>query len=361
MSFQKMLKISAVSTLIWLLVLAFFSSLSNQIALRSGVDSSFIGQVSNIVPWYASWIWLTPVVIYCVDTFLHNRQKLFSLILKHLLFLLVFWVVYMLSTGASVFLSFGSLVQKTNYWDGMQALIQNSQWWYDLSIYSAVMMSAYVVYYIGQIKIKDKKNEVLKSELYSAQLNVLRSQLNPHFLFNALNTISGLIRMKEVDNAVHALSELSYMLRAVLQENHQQFCLLSDEVSFIRKYLHFQKLRFADRLRVDLDIETKAESVKIPFLLIHTLLENAVKYGAEDNSKNYNISLNCKVLDNRLVVELANSINKNQHESGLGIGLMNSHKRLQHLYGDDYKLESRVLEDGRYMTLIQLPLEVENA
>ena len=360
LSRQHIVQVSVYSSLIWFVVLLLIVLFSTQVALRLNEQTSFIGQFVRMVPWYISWFWFTPLIIFAIQCFVQRKQSLMVLISKHALLFILFLFCYLLSTGAVVFLITGKLVGSASYWQGTLELLLNNQWPYDFTIYFAVVMSAYVLLYLKELKSKEQQNEQLRSELYQSQLNALRGQLNPHFLFNALNTISGLIRMKEVEKATYALSELSYMLRVVLRENTQQLCSLSEELVFTNKYIHFQALRFNDKICFELNVDNAAKEFQIPSLLLYTLVENAVKHGASLASSGNKIVLNCILLNGQLEIKLHNAVDDSQGASGLGIGLINCHNRLQHLYGNDYTLASKRNDQGTYETLLIIPRERKN-
>jgi LytS/YehU family sensor histidine kinase len=267
--------------------------------------------------------------------------------------LLGFVIFYSLSAGGIIFLITGELANQQSYILGVMRVIETNSWPYDLTMYVAVVLSAYANYYFSQAKLKETQNTLLESELYKTQLSALRAQLNPHFLFNALNTISGLVRMQETEKATNAVAELSYMLRTVLVKNDNHLVPLIDEITFIRRYLHFQKLRFNERLDVNIEVQKEAESFEIPFLLVHTLVENAVTHGSQFSAINY-LKLSISLKKNILCIDLVNSIDTERRDNGFGIGLLNCHKRLQFLYKEHYLLESKVDEHNRYHTHIEI-------
>jgi LytS/YehU family sensor histidine kinase len=318
-----------------------------------GESATLSARFNQIVLWYLSFLWFIPAIITVVQRYIRPKQNWKSLLFKHVLLLLGFVLCYSFSAGGVIFLITGELANQESFTTGVIRVIETNSWPYDLTMYVAIVLSAYVNYFFSQSKLKETQNARLESELYKTQLTALRSQLNPHFLFNALNTISGLVRMNKRDKATNAIAELSYMLRSVLVETDSHLVPLIDEITFIHRYLHFQKLRFNERLDVIVNIAEESESFKIPFLLIHTLVENAVTHGSQFSTINH-IELSTSVENNILCVDLLNSIETEQRDNGFGIGLLNCHKRLQLLYKERYLLESKIDEHNRYHIHIEI-------
>src|SRR5262249_15042223 len=119
----------------------------------------------------------------------------------------------------------------------------------------------------------------LSEQLSRAQLDALRRQIEPHFLFNSLNSIAGLIRDKQNDAAVTTIVRLSDFLRRVLADSSRQLVSLAEEVEFSERYLEIQKVRFAERLDLRVDVPVELRSAQVPSLLLQPMVENAVKHG----------------------------------------------------------------------------------
>jgi sensor histidine kinase YesM len=253
----------------------------------------------------------------------------------------------------------GELAGEAQFIDGLVKMVKTASWPYDLTIYVAVLLASYVSIYLEQLRTKDQENLLLQTQLLKVKLSALESQLNPHFLFNALNTISGLMRMKDTDRATHALAELSYMLRALLGKN-SHIVTLKDEIIFVKKYVYFQTLRFEERLSSSIKLSSEAENVDIPFLLLHTLVENAVKHGAQEDGEVNNISISAHVDNKRLLIKMTNSMAKQKRDDGFGIGLLNSQERLSLLYKSDFSLSCDRQQNGSCLTQLNLPIEVDD-
>jgi hypothetical protein len=190
-----------------------------------------------------------------------------------------------------------------------------------------------------------------------AQLDMLRYQLNPHFLFNALNSIRASID-EDSQRAKRMVTEFSEFLRYSLLNDNSALVELRQEIEAIKNYLAIEKIRFEDKLDVTFDFEPAAEECRLPGFLIHPLVENAVKHGMTNNSGPLKICIAARMQDGRLVVEIANTgqLDSRPQTNGGGthIGLRNVRERLAKLYPDKSSFSLR--QDGAW---IRATIEME--
>ena len=183
---------------------------------------------------------------------------------------------------------------------------------------------------------QSERERGLKAEAlaHQAQLDALRYQLNPHFLFNALNSLRATID-EDPARAKRMVTEFSEFLRYTLLSNDSTEMRLSDEIEAIRNYLAIEKLRFEERLQVEFNVDPEAEDFRMPGFLIHPLVENAIKYGMQSDSRPLMIQLTARKDNGTLLIEVANtgrwveSGDKARHQTnGMGLGLENLRQRL---------------------------------
>lgn len=358
-STQKILNTCILSAVIWIAIIQLVALDRYSISIRFERETTYFEQLWSIWPWYVSWIWFTPIIIFVARVFFSEKTPWLQASLKHLLIVVCFLPCYLLSVGAVAFWVNGKLVESTNFTEGLILLATRNTWAYDLSIYTAVMLSAHISIYLQKIRTKEKENDMLQVELYKSQLVALKSQLNPHFLFNALNTISGLMRMQANDKATLALSELSYMLRSVL-EKKDNLVELREEIKFVEKYIFFQTLRFERFLSSSFSVQPESLEVQFPFLLLHTLVENAVKHGAQEEGCENTITLTVVTEHGRLKIEMYNNMATEHRYESFGIGLLNCQKRLALLYKDDFLLSCDKQSDKEYLTKVDIPAVYRN-
>jgi LytS/YehU family sensor histidine kinase len=183
----------------------------------------------------------------------------------------------------------------------------------------------------------------IESLLNKAQLKSLKMQLNPHFLFNAFNTIVMMIRREQGDAAVKMISGLSDMLRQSLVAEPKQFVTLKEEIDLLEKYLLLESERYKDRLKIEWAIDESLLSLAVPALILQPIVENAFKHGISKNIGNSLLKIEVRREDHSLVLAVFNTgsylpinwdINKNK-----GLGLANTIDRLINLYKKDYKIQ----------------------
>lgn len=202
----------------------------------------------------------------------------------------------------------------------------------------------------------------LEASLTRANLEALRMQLNPHFLFNTLNTVSVLALKGERQRVARMLSRLSDLLRLSL-ENDRQTLSLREELDFLDRYLEIEQVRFRDRLTVDVDVDEAAYDAEVPSLILQPLVENAVKYGFSQTTGPGHISIACRIRANMLELEVSDtgpgfgereSVGAWERES-TGVGLANTRARLEQLYGTNFTLETSNRSEGGAVVKIRVP------
>lgn len=180
-----------------------------------------------------------------------------------------------------------------------------------------------------------------------AQLEMLRYQLNPHFLFNALNSIRASVD-EDANRAKQMITQLSEFLRFSLLNESAKKIPLREELEAVRNYLAIEKIRFEDKLEVGFEIEPAAEDFKVPCFLLNPLVENAVKHGLQTSAKPLKLKVSANVLNDKLILEVSNSGKLNGNSNGsTKIGLKNVRERLEKLFGDAGKFELE--QDGDFV------------
>ena len=196
---------------------------------------------------------------------------------------------------------------------------------------------------------------------HEAQLEMLRYQLNPHFLFNTLNAISALVKIKKTSMANSMIVQLSDFLRYSLDTDPVKRVSLEKELEALKLYLNIEKTRFGDRLEMKFDIEPSANNVLVPSLILQPLIENAVKYAIAPTETGGVISISARLDGQHLVVEIADTgpgIKEVTDElQSRGIGLRNTVDRLQEFYGDSYSFKLERAEPQGLKVYLRLPLE----
>jgi two-component system, LytTR family, sensor kinase len=232
----------------------------------------------------------------------------------------------------------------------------------DLLIYGAVIGICYAFDYYRKYREREVLATRLEAQLAQAQLDSLRMQLHPHFLFNTLNGIVGLVRDNKNQAAVNMLVGLSDLLRHTLDHSSRQEVELGEELNFIKLYLSIQEMRFSDRLRIELDIDPATARAMVPNLILQPLTENALRHGIARNAAAGLVGISSAVENGNLRLMVydngAGLRDGWQLEGSAGIGLANTAARLQQLYDDNHQFDIRNRAGGGVEVIIVMPLRV---
>jgi signal transduction histidine kinase len=204
----------------------------------------------------------------------------------------------------------------------------------------------------------------LESQASAAQLAMLRYQLNPHFLFNTLNSISTLVLLKQTERANAMLSRLSAFLRYTLINEPTAQVTLAQEVETLKLYLEIEKMRFEDRLRPTFNIDPAVAGARLPSLLLQPLVENAIKYAVTPQEEGADISVTAQPVGENVRIVVSDTgpglqSERPQMSVGTGVGLANIRERLVQAYGERQSMETRATPDGGFSVIIEMPLILE--
>jgi two-component system LytT family sensor kinase len=215
----------------------------------------------------------------------------------------------------------------------------------DLFTYGAILGIALAADYYRKFRENELQSAELRAQLSQAQLEALRLQLQPHFLFNTLNSIVGLIRNDENKDAIRMTSGLSKLLRHVLEHAGEQEVSLREEVEFLSRYLEIQQMRFSDRLTVEMKIDPDTLEAGVPSLILQPIVENSIRHGVAARDAPGTVSLSASRHGGYLEIIVYNdgpALPKAwQLEDCAGIGLANTRARIDQLYGKAGRLEVR--------------------
>ncbi|GAB3103679.1 sensor histidine kinase [Lysobacter terrae] len=214
----------------------------------------------------------------------------------------------------------------------------------------------------AETRRRDQQLAAATNAAQQAQLLALRLQVNPHFLFNTLNTLAGLIVLGRNSESEKMVLSLSRFLRYTLAKTPSQLTTLADEVGMLRQYLEIEAARFSDRLKVTWDVPPSVMQAMVPSLILLPLVENALKYGLGGSDRPVEIAIGARLEGEQLVLSVEDDGGSAHGSggSGLGIGLSNARQRLTALYGDDARLDSAPLEHG-WRSVIRIPWQEDLA
>jgi signal transduction histidine kinase len=213
---------------------------------------------------------------------------------------------------------------------------------------------------IESARESDERHRVA-TRLVQAQLDTLRLQLSPHFLFNALNSAMALIATN-ARAAEKMLASISDFLRMILNSSKQPTATVEHELSLIRHYVEIQRARFGDKLNVTYSVDESLEPALVPSLLLQPLVENSIRHGIGPRSRGGMICISIHSREKTLLIDIEDNgvgptAKKRDREKGTGLGLSNTATRLNHLYGERHIFETGPGSDGGFRVHIEIPLE----
>ena len=312
--------------------------------------------------WYACGLLWIPVLWFCRRNSLEPGHAV-RWVLRHLAAAAVFAVVYVILTSWLVageksiihpgqILTFSYLVKTM----ALHYLVANLiMYW--MVVCAHLGWDSYQRYREREVQAAD-----LQRELVEARLEALRMQLNPHFLFNTLNTISALIH-DDPESADRMVVRLSELLRLSLDQSKPQQVPLSEEIAFLDRYLEIECARFGERLKIEKQMGPDTQTALVPFLLLQPLVENAIRHGIEPRERGGKVAIAARRNNGRLELRIRDNGAGRPRQAGTpprqGIGLSNTQSRLRHLYGGDFQFELSDLAEGGLEARIAIPYRTE--
>jgi len=219
----------------------------------------------------------------------------------------------------------------------------------------------YGINYFLLLEEQIDQREKLESQASSAQLAMLRYQLNPHFLFNTLNSISTLVLLKQTERANAMLARLSSFLRYTLANEPTAKVTLAQEVETLKLYLEIEKMRFEDRLRPHFRIEPDTIGARLPSLLLQPLIENAIKYAVTPSENGADMWISATREGHAVRIEVADNGDGRGTElaasPSTGVGLANIRDRLSQAYGPGHRFETTENDKGGFSVILEIPYE----
>lgn len=233
--------------------------------------------------------------------------------------------------------------------------------YFNLLVYWVIVGASHGIEYYRRYRERELRASELEKLLVEARLQALQAQLNPHFLFNTLNSISTLMH-RDVAAADRMIVRLSELLRQALGSRGAQEVPLREELEFLRRYLEIEQIRFGPRLAVEIEAPPDTLELAVPNLLLQPLVENAIKHGIAPRKQGGRIEVRARRAGDRLQMSVTdNGAGNSSHTRGSGLGLANTRARLEHLYGAQQQFEFGPRPEGGFAVHLTLPARLLSA
>lgn len=320
-----------------------------------------IEKMQYLVRWIL-WPILTPLIIFLALRFSFKRTRIPQFVLSHMLLgtgvLLLEYLLEICIIKFSVWQLYGEYIPVRDY-----TIPFLFKYWAYISIYFLITGIVNVFVYINKYQLSEKslvetelKNKQLEYELALAQLNSLKMQLQPHFLFNTHNAIISLMLQKENDKAILMLTRLSELLRLTIDKSETQTISLKEEIDYMKLYLNIQQIRFQDRLRVEITLPKELDEFEVPTFILQPLIENAITHGIAPYSDAGLIRISAMRADGKVTISVTDDGQgiTGAMDSTSGIGIKNTRSRLSQLYGSKQRLSVSSNTAGGATSLIEI-------
>lgn len=232
---------------------------------------------------------------------------------------------------------------------------------WSLLVYWMIVGALQAYRYYERYVSSELRLERMEKSYGQARLNALRMQLDPHFLFNALNTISSHVE-RDPRLTRSMIEHLGDLLRLSLENRDRQEVPLAEELAFLDHYLEIQKIRFGDQLTVDIDVDADVRYASVPSLFLQPLVENAIRHGIEPRARPGRIELHAHRQDDALMLEVCDNGNglNTAKPTREGVGLSNTRARLRELYGQAHRFELGGRPEGGLRVEMTIPYRTRN-
>jgi hypothetical protein len=347
----------------------FISGLQSYIGTRSeGMEHSFIRFcVWQLLGW-CFWGLLTPPILWLGHRFPLGRGRWGRALLVHLTAFAIFTVTHLafFTYITELIRPFDVMTVERPYWDSLVGRL-TYQSHLELLIYLATLGVGYALDYYDKYRERESRASQLEAQLARAQLQALRMQLHPHFLFNTLNGIAGLVRDQKNKAAVDMIAGLSDLLRYTLENAGRLEVPLREELDFLELYLDIQQMRFSDRLAIRMEVAPETLDALVPSLILQPLVENAIRHGVSGRASAGTVGVSTELEYGLLRIKVYDDGPGLREDwakpdsSGGGIGLANTRARLEQLYGVRHGFTVRNRERGGVEATLAIPLRLAPA
>jgi LytS/YehU family sensor histidine kinase len=340
-------------------------------ARAAGREWTLRGAVLGAFPWWLSWLLLTPVIAALAERFPFTDGRHWRSLAKHAIAGALIAVVVLVVVGTVYWYTLGqfsgvasSLANQVHRFLGNFFLESIVTYAGTAGVFVAIDFARAVRdEAITRAQLEARAAE-LESSVAQARLDALSMQMNPHFLFNTLTAISGLIAQERKAEAREVIQRLGELLRQSLGNGNGAFSTVAREAALLEDYLYIQRLRFSDRLSARVDIDRDAQDLLIPTMLLQPLVENAIRHGVEPREGKGTVQVSVTREADLVRISIADSgrgfsLGQDGRPTREGIGIANTRERLDHIYGSNASLLLGNRSSGGAEAVVVLPALTE--
>jgi signal transduction histidine kinase len=343
----------AIGFVVWTIIGLSFASRTYLSYTQTRTDVNWKHVYSAYLIDFYLWGAVSPFIFWLARRFPVERGHIFKRVVLHLLIALILNFL-VLSAASPMLWYFG--YPNENIYPSLWVLFKFSitshvMLHQGLIIYAGTLIAGHAFEYYRQLQAGKTRTAELASQLAQAQLAALKMQIHPHFLFNTLNSIAALLH-KDVETADRMIARLSDFLRLTLNSSETSVVKLEQELEFLKTYLEIEKIRFQNKLAVNLKIAPDALDAQVPNLILQPLIENAIRHGIAKQTAIGQLNVEARREGERLLIKIEDNgpgLNGNgnrRKKSGEGLGLANTRARLKQFYDDDFQFEIKDKSNG---------------
>jgi two-component system LytT family sensor kinase len=332
---------------------------------RSERPTPFITALYVQMVWAYIWALATPLILIAAAKLPIERNNWLRSTLLHIPISLAISVVTMAIGHALLWLYLGRSIGRPYSLVVMGRFVLDN-FSEGIGIYLLIALISYAFSYYRQYRESQLRTLQLEAQLSKAQLDALKMQLQPHFLFNTLHSISALLS-QDTEAARRMITRLGDFLRMTLENSGSEEVTLQQEIEFLSCYLAIERIRFQDRLTTRIEIPSDTLNAKVPNLILQPIVENAIRHGIAPRSTPGLIEIEAKHLDGHIRIQVRdNGPGLTEHRisenpSNRGLGLANTEKRLESLYGQQHLFDLRNSPNGGFVVTMEFPFHTNGA
>ena len=342
---------------VYILIILFFSSDAYFVNKIKGMNRGFHGQLAYYTSRWLPWALLTPFIVFLARRIPFSRSRWPSALAFHIIggvaFTLLQNLAYMGLRDFTIIVGIRQNIVSGGFLNTYFAFYQ-----YNILTYAIIVGIAIATETYHRSRANELRSAQLESRLAGAELQALRMQVHPHFLFNTLHAVSALVH-RNPDAADQMINRLGEMFRLSLESSGSQEISVENELETLKPYLEIMDMRFGDRLKIIVDFPEETRRALVPNLILQPLLENAIRHGIAPRPEGGTVTVRGHRKGDRLVIEVADDGPGFQGGSAErlrdGLGLSNTKERLALLYGKNHGLHLGRGDKGGALVVLDIP------